>query len=187
MVLCYGKRYGFSSGAIMALSTTTGQAFAAFEAAIKDAYDQGFKAGVAAVIAAAQTVSLSPNAESEEGQVDLRSSDEMASEAEEDTAPVFGVRAPKGLLDEVLDKVLRESPGLSQDEVEQRVLTADSRIAAKSVYNKLRHYEKTGRKYRRKDGLWYRIADLPSIFTSPAVSTTSYTGFFNNQGGKALV
>ena len=71
-------------------------------------------------------------------------------------------RAPKGLVDEVLDLVLQKQPGMTQEQVDAAVLEVDSRIAAKSVYNKLRAWEKMGRRFRRHRGLWYRVADIPA-------------------------
>lgn len=70
-------------------------------------------------------------------------------------------RAPRGLVDEILDQVLRAKPGMTQEEVESAVGEVDSRVAIKSVYNKLRAWEKQGRRFRRHRGLWYRIQDIP--------------------------
>ena len=79
-----------------------------------------------------------------------------------DTAEAEVVRrAPKGLVDEVLEHVLREKPGMTQEQVEAAVVALDDRIAVKSVYNKLRAWEKQGRRFRRHRGLWYRIKDIP--------------------------
>lgn len=79
-----------------------------------------------------------------------------------DTAEAEVVRrAPRGLVDEILDQVLRTKPGMTQEEVEAAVGEADSRVAIKSVYNKLRAWEKQGRRFRRHRGLWYRIEDIP--------------------------
>lgn len=72
-------------------------------------------------------------------------------------------RAPKGLVDDVLEMVLKASPGLTQEQVETAVVAMDHRIAVKSVYNKLRAWERQNRRFRRHKGLWYRIADIPPI------------------------
>lgn len=70
-------------------------------------------------------------------------------------------RAPRGLVDDALEHVLQAHPGMTQEEVEAAVTDYDSRIATKSVYNKLRSWEKSGMRFRRHRGLWYRIADIP--------------------------
>lgn len=70
-------------------------------------------------------------------------------------------RAPRGLVDDVLEHVLSDRPGMSQEEVEAAVAEVDDRIAPKSVYNKLRWWEKKGQRFRRHRGRWYRIEDIP--------------------------
>ncbi len=79
-----------------------------------------------------------------------------------------GKRAPKGSLDPILDEVLTERPGLSTGQVEQEVLKRDSRIALKSIYNRLRHCEKTDQKYYRQNGNWYRKPDPNEVFSPPS-------------------
>ena len=93
------------------------------------------------------------------------------------TSDVKGVgealpRAPRGLIDDVLEAVLQAKPGMTLEEVEAAVVAADDRIAPKSVYNKLRHWEKQNRKFRRaRDQRWYRIGDIPAPF--PVVTSSS--------------
>lgn len=89
---------------------------------------------------------------------------------------VAATRAPRGLVDDVLEQVLRERPGMTQEEVEAAVVAVDDRIAPKSVYNKLRSWEKQERRFRRHLGKWYRIADLPAPFPVVASSPKGETG-----------
>jgi hypothetical protein len=72
-------------------------------------------------------------------------------------------RAPRGALDPLLDAALEANPGMTTQEVEKAVLEADDRIAIKSIYNRLRFWEKQGKRFRRADdGHWYRVQDLPA-------------------------
>jgi len=70
-------------------------------------------------------------------------------------------RAPRGLVDNLLEEVLAERPGMTISEVEAAIAERDSRVALKSIYNTLRRWEKQGKRFRRKDHVWYRIKDLP--------------------------
>ena len=79
--------------------------------------------------------------------------------------PENAKRAPKGLVDDVLLQVLAERPGMTQEEVEDAVVAVDDRIAKKSVYNKLRWWEKQGQRFGRLSGRWYRLEDLPAPFS----------------------
>lgn len=71
-------------------------------------------------------------------------------------------RAPKGLADELVEKVLAANPGLTMPNVERTVHSLDARVSAKTVYNTLMKWERAGRKFRRHSGKWYRIGDLPT-------------------------
>lgn len=86
-------------------------------------------------------------------------------------------RAPRGLVDVVLEDVLKASPGMTQSEVEDAVVAVDDRISRKTVYNTLRRYENSGRKFRRdKRQLWYRVGDLPPPWADLAGSPKGETG-----------
>lgn len=53
---------------------------------------------------------------------------------------------------------------MTTQEVEAAVMEADDRIAIKSIYNRMRYWEKQGKRFRRdKDNnRWYRVQDLPA-------------------------
>jgi hypothetical protein len=70
-------------------------------------------------------------------------------------------RAPKGLLDDVLDDVLAERPGMVIKDLKKTVLDRDPRIAVRSVYNRLRLLERETGRFRRVDMRWYRAGDVP--------------------------
>ncbi|MEN6630451.1 MAG: hypothetical protein ABFC42_12495 [Sulfuricella sp.] len=143
----------------MAVTINIGDAITSLQGAVEGAYKDGFSAGYKAAIDAviAATRSL-PNAP----YVDLGDSDSVHQDVK--PANVTAPRAPRGLAEELLDRILSERPGLTQQEVEDAVVAADSRISPKSVYNRLRDYERKGKKYRRKEGRWYKIADIPPDF-----------------------
>lgn len=97
-----------------------------------------------------------------------------APEPKEEVAPA--ARAPRGALDPILDTILAEGPGMTTQEVEAKVAALDPRIAIRSVYNRLRFHEKSGRRFRRRDGQWYRVSDLPSPFLAAQSSPQGETG-----------
>lgn len=70
-------------------------------------------------------------------------------------------RAPRGALDAVLNEVLAPGVRMTIDEVEAAVKERDSRVALKSVYNRLRHFEKTDGRFRRVRGRWQRREEQP--------------------------
>jgi hypothetical protein len=77
-------------------------------------------------------------------------------------------RAPKGLIDEILERVLGLCPGMTIAEVEKAVVNEDARIAAKSVFNRLRHLEKHTGEFKRVEKRWYRREDVPP--SNPSVN-----------------
>lgn len=99
-------------------------------------------------------------------------------EEEEEAQP----RAPRGLVGEVVGKLLREHPGLTITELEDLVAKVDDRIAPKSVGNELRRFE--GKKYHRLNGReWFLIGGRAEKETagsatndSPAASDQSNEG-----------
>ncbi|HEY1561925.1 MAG TPA: hypothetical protein VGF71_13735 [Caulobacteraceae bacterium] len=70
-------------------------------------------------------------------------------------------RAPRGLIDEVLEDVLAFAPGLSLAAIERAVLEEEPRIARRSVFNRLRLHEQNSGRYQRVNGHWYRKQDVP--------------------------
>lgn len=80
-------------------------------------------------------------------------------------------RAPRGLIDEVLDRAVSERPGLQIRELEREVLRLEPRIGVKSIYNRLRHLEMHGRKFRRVNDRWY-LGDRHPLYRSPAGETS---------------
>jgi hypothetical protein len=148
-------------------------AFGALRSAVRAAYKAGSDAGSQALIntllESAARLFGDGTAENDDvlKDVPVPVDPEQEPEDESDDGNEAATRrAPKGLVDDVLQQVLADRPGMSQDEVEDAVVTVDPRIAKKSVYNKLRWWEKQGRRYRRHEGRWYRIADLPPPWTN---------------------
>lgn len=129
-------------------------------------YVAGFNAAVSAL--AEQARRMGPSITLPTRVIDYSEADAQDAEAgnepsaREQTLPTDAPsRAPRGALDEVLERVLADHPGMTTPEVEVAVLSADPRIAIKSVYNRLRHWEKSGRRFRRSGQRWYRIKDFP--------------------------
>jgi hypothetical protein len=124
--------------------------------AIDDAYRRGFEDGQR-TLTHAFAAFASQHVKSPQGSflgnifADARATPEAAADAAEARE-----RAPRGLLDKILDEVLAPGRRLTIDEVEREVLGRDPRIALKSVYNRLRHYEKTDGSFRRVGGRWQR-------------------------------
>jgi hypothetical protein len=65
--------------------------------------------------------------------------------------PAAKERAPRGLLRQLLQKILMDTPGRTLNEIEQIVVSMDSRVAVKSIYNQLNYfpdlYEKRGNRW----------------------------------------
>jgi hypothetical protein len=145
------------------------------QAIINKAYADGFKAGhEAAVAKLVQSVqSMAPATADPDAPSEPRKGGVLINGVSPAT---FAARAPRGALDHILEVVLAASPGMATPDVETAVLERDPRIAIKSVYNRLRHYEKIGRRFRRQNSLWYRIADIPAPMPVRTVSPQGETG-----------
>lgn len=74
-------------------------------------------------------------------------------ENDDDDEPDDRRRAPRGLLQTLLAKVLGENPGLVLSDVETKVLALDDRLARRSIYGELRRKE--GELYHRQGSAWY--------------------------------
>jgi hypothetical protein len=105
------------------------------------AYQAGWADARAAILSAANMQGLSGASDEPPYDITLRHS--------------VGKRAPKGLLTSVLSQALRDNPGATAQELEQRLPSYDARVSPKSVGNELRRGE--NERYRRSGGLWYLI------------------------------
>lgn len=66
-------------------------------------------------------------------------------------------RAPRGLVRELVKRVLGESPGLAAGEIGERAARLDPRVSPTSASVELRRLE--GQLYRIEDGRWFLIGD----------------------------
>ncbi len=147
---------------------------AVIEAALMDAYQEGFEAGRLAMrdsilrAASGEAIASPPPAivsapkKFYGGGPDIR-----APLASEDEKP----RAPKGTVSLLLERALSESPGSTTTALEEWVTKGDPRVAAKSVGNELRRFE--GKKYHRMGRLWFLVptASAEGDASSTGVST----------------
>ncbi|WP_034160267.1 hypothetical protein [Sphingomonas sp. ERG5] len=143
-------------------------------------YADGYAAAVADIMSAAQSMAAPSAASARPTEAEMPKGVELEAgkpESEPETPkavrslaeqPTPTPRAPKGILDSALDLALEAQPGMTTPEVEVAVLEIDGRIGVRSVYNRLRHFENIGRKFRRRDGRWYRIEDLPPPWAEPS-------------------
>lgn len=124
---------------------------ASMEVALKAAYEQGVRDGIERIIAAA-TAPLSQNdARTVQGVGHMRAISSASAKGE------VIRRAPRGLVPEVVGRMLSERPGKIVAEYEQIVDEYDSRVSTKSIGNELRRHE--GRKYYRNDsGEWFPMS-----------------------------
>lgn len=151
----------------------TADTIAAFEAALKAAYDQGFSDGIDRVVQAAKSP-LSAEAPIK-GVVQKVSPTGARADA-------LG-RAPRGIVPNVVGEMVRASPGLTIGEYEQMVTKAEPLISVKSVGNELRRGE--GKRYKRDrpNGYkWYPL-DYEIEVEGTAGSAPSTSFFHSNQGG----
>ena len=91
------------------------------------------------------------------------------------------VRAPRGVIDDVLYTALERYPGATTQQLEQVVASLDPRIAKKSIYNRLRYYERLGERFKRTGGRWYLISHSPLI-GSPRGEASDHSAAGPQQG-----
>ena len=123
------------------------------KAALEAAYQRGFEAGGEAMrqtILAATASPVSLRVFGGGGNVPPAVIAEQRARLRENTAFAGGElpvvrqpsqRAPRGLVSDVIRTVLRESPGLSISEIEERALRLAPDVSSKSVGNELRRRE----------------------------------------------
>jgi hypothetical protein len=150
--------------------------------AIDEAYEEGYSHGYTAAVSklVASVEAMAPTAVKPNGQGEREATESVDTDKADDLSAYRSnapqPRAPRGALDEILERVLAEKPGMTTQEIEAAVAHDDPRIAIKSVYNRLRHFEKTGRRFRRHNSRWYRVGDIPPSFPVVSSSLRSETG-----------
>lgn len=93
-------------------------------------------------------------------------------------------RAPRGKVREVIDQILRQEPGLSIVEVEERVAALTPEVGRKSVGNQLRKYE--GDLYRREGKYqWFLMGDRQEASKLPSNWDDDLDVLFPAKGGEA--
>lgn len=116
---------------------------AAIEAALADAYargyDEGGQAALKGVVEAA-TKAITPTLSAA---ADAVTSFQRALATVPETDPEYdpapkAKRAPKGLTEAILKRVLAHGVSLSEAEIQRRAVDLDSRISPKTIYNDLR-------------------------------------------------
>ncbi|WP_439476526.1 hypothetical protein [Brevundimonas sp.] len=152
------------------------------EALIRDAYEAGFREGGLAMRdhilqAANAPVSIKAGAVQMATTVTPRASldlDTGTSGLWPDKVPVTpdarrkATRAPRGLVRAAVAEVLRQQPGLSITEIEERVVALHPEIARKSIGNQLRHFEDD--LYRREGKYnWFLMGEPQKETASPAL------------------
>lgn len=79
------------------------------------------------------------------------------------------VRAPRGAVGRMLDRILKDKPGLTVTEIEALAGDYDKDVAIKSIGNELRRAE--GKKYRRDErNNWFLIDGVTVETETPAES-----------------
>jgi hypothetical protein len=121
------------------------------EMAMRAAYEQGIQEGIRRIVSAAQGAIQPQETDAKETVPVLAS---RASEVMDE----FAKRAPRGLVQTTIAKVIVESPGLSITDYEGMVLALEPEVSAKSIGNELRRGEGTKYKRDRPNGnRWFPI------------------------------
>jgi hypothetical protein len=116
---------------------------------VKEAFEGGFEAGRKKGAEEMRNAILNAASAGITGQLSAGLADATLSATAQVTS-----RAPRGLVGQVLDKVLSAHPGgLNRKELIRMAGEADGRIAPKSIFNTLRRDE--GDKYRRVGKNWF--------------------------------
>lgn len=84
-----------------------------------------------------------------------------------------GRRAPKGLLTEVLTKVLREHPRSTIQQLESILPSYDKIVSPKSVGNELRRGD--GKVYRREGAFWFALGDNSTESPAAQISLEQFS------------
>jgi hypothetical protein len=127
---------------------------------LQDAYARGYEAGRSAAIA-----KIMASVQSEEPAQMVMDIGTESLVVMKPSSVEVRLRAPRGLAEHVIDKVLADKrDGMTIEDLETAVHEMDRRVSPKTVYNTLRKWEKMQLKYRRNAGRWYTIGNLPSPF-----------------------
>jgi len=152
----------------------SGKLLADFEAALKGAYEQGVRDGIARIVAAAQApLDGAVPAPSQIGQSVARADENV------EIAP----KAPRGTVPIVVQAMLKDHPGKTIYEYERLYKRYDDRISDKSVGNELRRFE--GEKYERdapNGHRWFLIGQKDEA-KDAAGNEQSSASDHSNQGG----
>lgn len=173
---------GRLKGLVMPVRINLDELVLPIRTAVDDAYEQGYSDGFAAAVLklVASVEAMAPTAVKPNGRGEREVAESVDTDKAEDLSAYRSnapqPRAPRGALDEILEEALKSKPGMTTQEIEAVVAHNDPRIAIKSVYNRLRHFEKNGRRFRRHNSRWYRVGDIPASFPVVPSSPRGETG-----------
>ena len=145
--------------------------------AIEEAERRGYERGVKDTMARIQQVVLGEVEAAKSGPGDVTSTAVVEPLITEDASPTQRKRAPKGLVRKVVQRALRERPGLTPKEIEATARDELERmISASSYRNELRKGRDSGL-YREDGGRWYlaeteKAEDRPESHPSAFGKTT---------------
>lgn len=153
----------------------SGKLVADFEAALKGAYEQGVRDGIARIVAAAQAPISNHMQEPP-----LIS---FAEDVKSVTPDIFPPKAPRGTVPLVVHAMLQDNPGKTIQEYERLYRNYDTRISDKSIGNELRRFE--GEKYERDAPNGYRwfLIGQKDEAKDAATNEQSSASDHSNQGG----
>jgi hypothetical protein len=141
--------------------------------AIEEAERRGYERGVKETMARIQQVVLGGAEGAKYGPGDVKPTDAVEPMIAESASPTQRRRAPKGLVRKVVQRALRERPGLTPKEIEETARDDLERMISSSSYrSELRKGRDSGL-FREDGGRWYlaetdkaeeRPESLPSAF-----------------------
>lgn len=155
------------------MATSINDISAQIQEAIEEAYKHGYEDGKAEVSKNVKTVL-------EAAHISMGASPAKITVTRKAHPPVSD-RAPKGLVGDLIDQVLTDSPGLIGVDIQNKVVAIDGRIASKSVGNTLRRFK--DKKYRKDRKKWFLIGDAEKETAEAATNEHSAVSDHANQGG----